>query len=192
MQRRRFIQALATVPVATALTVDAAATSPQGVQAGGTAEQTIQPLSYAVVDDVATPVRRFFDASQLAALERLADLLVPSTAETPGARECRAAEFLDFHLGRSPTARQLVYRNGVDALNGQARLRFGKGFAETSASEADAILEPLRRPWSYAPADPFEAFLRTASREIRVVSENSRIRAVSTGQVRTVNWLRPL
>jgi hypothetical protein len=173
------MQTLATVPAATALVQQPPAPAAPA-------------LTYSVPDDAAEPVTRFFDASQIAALRRLADVLVPATATEPGATACRAPEFLDFLLSRSPSGRQTLYRNGVDTLNLQARLRHGKAFSDTTPAEADVILEPLRRPWSYEPSDPFEAFLRTAHRELRQAAANSRTRAVATGNVQQVRWLRPL
>lgn len=198
MKRRQFIQALATVPAATALTQQPPAAPPapgrggRGGGRGGQAPAPVEPLDYGIADDAADPVARFFEPAQLAALTRLGDLFVPATPDAPGAVACGAAEFLDFLLGQSPADRQALYRNGVDVLNGQARLRFGKAFAETSAAEADAIVEPIGRPWSYEPSDPFEAFLRTAQRDLRQATTGSRARATATGTVAQVRWLRPL
>lgn len=198
MKRRQFMQALATVPVATTLVQQppAAPPAPAGTgrgRGGGAVQAPPQePLDYTVADDAAEPVPRFFEAAQLAALTRLGDVLFPAVADTPGAVGCRSAEFLDFVLSQSPVTQQQLYRSGVDSLNGQARRRFSKAFSAVTAAEADTILEPLRRPWSYAPADPFEVFLRTAHRDLRTANENSRERALATGNVRTVRWLRPL
>ncbi|ODS52837.1 MAG: hypothetical protein ABS36_15315 [Acidobacteria bacterium SCN 69-37] len=190
------MQALATVPVATALPQQPVPTGGGrqggGPRPGGAPQAPGEPLDYAVPDDVGEPVPHFFQAAQLAALTRLGDLLVPAADDEPGAVVARAPEFLDFLLSRSPVERQTLYRTGTDALNAQAARQFGKAFGETSAAEADAIVEPLRNAWSYAPTDPFEAFLRTAYRDLRQATASSRARAVATGNVQTVRWLRPL
>ena len=70
-----------------------------------------------------------------------------------GALDTDAPEFLDFLIGASPVDRQTLYRNGLDALNAQARTRFGKAFADLDAAQADAILKPLLVPvaWAYDP-----------------------------------------
>jgi len=200
MKRRQFMQALASAPVATTLIQQPPAPTPPGgggrrgggPGAGGAPPAPAEPLDYAVLDDVADPVPRFFEQEQLAALRRLADVLVPAEADAPGAVIGRVPEFLDFLISMSPAGTQALYRTGTDTLNAQAKRRFGKAFGATSPDEADAVLEPLRRTWSYAPKDPFEAFLRTAHRDLRQATANSRARAVATGNVQTVRKLRPL
>jgi hypothetical protein len=192
------MQALAAAPVATTLVQQPPTPPPpagggrRGGGPGGGAAPAAEPLDYAVLDDVADPVPRFFSQGQLSALTRLADVLVPAEPDAPGAVAARVPEFLDFLISKSPVARQVLYRTGTDGLNAQARRRFGKAFGATSLSEADAILEPLQRGWSYVPKDLFEAFLRTAHRDLRQATANSRARSLATGNVQTARVLRPL
>jgi hypothetical protein len=127
-----------------------------------------------VPDANAEPVARFFTKEQFAALARLCDVLEPSSPQAPGARETRAAEFLDFLLGQSPPQRQTLYRVGLDRLNSESAHRYNKPFAVLDAEQSAAILEPLRRPWTYAdPSDPLENFLRAAKSDILQATRNS-------------------
>jgi len=137
--------------------------------------QEMPKIDFGVPDAGAEPVPRFFSLSQLAALRRLSDLILPTIGETPGALEARAPEFLDFLLGESPAVRKQLYRNGLDALNAGARKTYGKAFAELDATQADAILAPLHERWTYAdPTDPLAAFLRAAKADIMTATVNSR------------------
>jgi hypothetical protein len=148
-------------------------------------------LDLTMPDAVAGGVPRFFDVTQLAALRRLGEILVPAQPNAPGAKEAEAAEFLDFLISESPADRQTLYRDGVDRLNREARSRYGKPFEAVSATEADAILAPLREPWTHQdPADPFARFLRAAKDDFLAATVNSRQWAMaSTGRRRSVAGL---
>jgi hypothetical protein len=141
-------------------------------------------------DSVASGVRRFFDADGLSALRRLGEILVPARQNAPGAMEAEAAEFLDFLISQSPADRQSLYRNGTARLNQQAQAAYRKPFAELSASEADAILAPLREPWTYrGPTDPFAQFLRAAKNDLLQATLNSRQWAAATSGRRGASGL---
>ena len=132
-------------------------------------------MRYTVPDAAAEPVLHFFTAQQFAVLRKLSDILNPPVNGVPGALDAKAPEFLDFFLSQSATDRQQLYRNGLDGLNAQAKKRFSKPFADVDASQADALLAPLRDPWTYdAPSDPMAAMLRAAKDDIRRATTNSR------------------
>jgi hypothetical protein len=181
MKRRRFIKALAAVPAVPALVAQQAA-PPQpgrGARGGGGGRggaQEVAQLPLAEADAIADPVARFFTAQQFAALRRLSGILVPPGAGNIGALECDAPEFIDFLISASPADRQQLYRNGLDALNVQARSQFGKPFADLDATEADAILKPLMATvaWAYdPPKDPLKHFVFQAYQDIRTATRNS-------------------
>jgi hypothetical protein len=172
MRRRRFFQAIAAAPAAPVLLAQQqpGARSESAAPAG---EDT--RLEGTVADAAAVTVPRFFTPAQLAALRRLADRIMPPLNGNPGALEAGAPEFLDFLIGQSPSDRQQIYRTGLDALNSQAKKRFQKAFADTDAAQADALLAPLREPWSpEPPSDPLARFLAEAKRDIRTATVNSR------------------
>src|SRR3954447_11454097 len=58
----------------------------------GNAALQIKPLKYAP---------QFFSPSEYLAVERLADIIIP-TDKTPGAKEAGVAEFIDFLVARDP------------------------------------------------------------------------------------------
>ena len=133
-------------------------------------------LDTATAEVAAEPMVRFFNGAQMAALKRVADLLMPKTATAPGALEAQVPEFLDFWVGKSAVAVQTIYKTGLDALNKQATAKFKKPFADLDDSSAAAVIEPgMKVQWSYVPAtDPLTHFLQEARRDIRNATVNSR------------------
>ncbi|MEO7675128.1 MAG: gluconate 2-dehydrogenase subunit 3 family protein [Pyrinomonadaceae bacterium] len=121
-----------------------------------------------VPDLAAQATHRFFTEDQFATLQKLSDILVPTTPGNPGALEARAPEFLDFLIRASPPDRQQIYRVGLDKLNKEAAKRFKKPFAGVDAAQAGTLLAPLRHPWTFEPpADPLARFLREAKKDVR-------------------------
>ena len=132
-------------------------------------------LEVTVADAAAEGRHAFFSADQFAALERLAEVLMPAAGDTPGANDAGAADFLDFLISVSPAARQAQYRDGLDKLNADARSRYRKIFAELAQGQIDTLLAPLREAWTYAaPNDPFAQFLQAAKTDVMHATMNSR------------------
>ena len=169
MNRRTILKSLAVAP--------AAAVALPGQDPVKPPERPVEesPKVETSVPDVgAEPVVRFFTTEQFAALGHLAEVFEPSSGGLPGANEAKAAAFLDFLIGRSPAARQTLYRTGLDRLNGDSNRRFGRAFAQLDAGQSEAVLAPLRKPWAYEdPADPLEHFLREAKADIAQATRNS-------------------
>jgi hypothetical protein len=182
MKRRRFLKAMVAAPAAPVLFAQqpsAPSTPVSETPVPATSSASLVgdlPKLESTVADVAAEMRPdFFNAQQFAALRKLSDLLMPSLKGQPGALDARAPEFLDFLIESSLPDRRQLYRAGLDALNALARKRFDKSFAELDASQAEALLAPLRQPWTYElPADPLARFLRAAKQDVRTATVNSR------------------
>ena len=84
---------------------------------------------------------QFFTSSEYAAVERLADLIIPSDA-TAGAKEAGVAEFIDFMVANTPDV-QYSFRTGLAWLNAWSEQTLGKRFVELTAEQQNALLEPL-------------------------------------------------
>jgi hypothetical protein len=191
MKRRSFVQALAAIPAAAPLALPQQApptpaptslNPARGEQPPGrAAAEELPKLEATLPEAVGEAMPRFFTPVELGTLRKLSDILMPATASSPGAVAAQAPEFLDFLIGDSGADRKQLYRAGLDGLNAQARRQFSKAFADLDASQASALLAPLRQPWTYAePADPVARFLRTAKADVRTATLNSR--AASSGR----------
>jgi hypothetical protein len=175
MKRRRFVQSLIAAPAVPAAMLIQASAQDSARPVPPPVAPTTPKLETAIADDAANTVTHFFTPPQLAALRKLGDIILPSINGAPGAAEANAAEFLDFLIGQSLEDRQKLYRSGLDQLNTQAAKTFSKPFADLEASQAGALLAPLRSAWTYdPPANPFARFLREVKQDIRTATMNSR------------------
>jgi gluconate 2-dehydrogenase gamma chain len=73
-------------------------------------------------------------------LEAIVDRLIPTDALGPGAREARAAHYIDRALGGALASSRQAYASGLASLDRYARASRGKGFLELSASDKDSVL----------------------------------------------------
>jgi len=158
---------------ATALAPAAMAQTPQGSNAP-TADDVFK-IDLTAADAVADPRHKFFSAEQYATLGRLCDLLGPAYNGKPSAKQAEAPQFLDFLLAQSSADRQVLYAQGLDQLDIDARLKRGKGFAELTDGEAGELLAPLRTKWTWkSPVDPLARFLREAKNDVLKAMSNSK------------------
>lgn len=169
MKRRRVLQTLATLPAASLLKAQEPVVPPKPSKA---AVEEIPVIEATVPDFAGTTVTKFFSPAQFASFKRLNDILYPSLNGVPGAVQAGAPEFLDFLLFESPTARQTLYRNGVDELEHRSKREFNGSFASVDQRAAEKLLAPLREPWTAEP-DSFTAFLRAAKQDVTEATQSS-------------------
>jgi len=170
MNRRTILRSILAIPGAAALPVAGLAQQPSKPAPSET------PLTSTInADSLADTAVHTFRADQFAALKRLGEIFEPSSKDEPGAKEARAAEFLDFLVGESPAATIELYRAGLDALNAKGRQLYGKPFEALTEDQAAPILAPLLEPWSYTPqADTLSHFLHLAKEHVRRATVTSR------------------
>lgn len=84
---------------------------------------------------------RFFDGGEFETVARLAATIIPSD-ETPGAREARVEEWIDFLVSESDAARQQLYREGLARFTATCRERRGSEFLKLpEGTQAEALRE---------------------------------------------------
>ena len=110
----------------------------------GSAEATAAPAS-AGPQNVSPPSagRDVFEnltAAESDTLEAIVARLIPADANGPGAREARAARYIDRALGGFLSAAREAYRSGLAALDRYARSSRGAPFRELSATDQDSVL----------------------------------------------------
>jgi gluconate 2-dehydrogenase gamma chain len=91
----------------------------------------------------AAPAREAFEtltATEADLLEAVVARLIPSDALGPGAKEARAAHYIDRALGGALASSRQVYAAGLAALDRYARISRGKPFTELSPTDQDSVL----------------------------------------------------
>ncbi|HVY35451.1 MAG TPA: gluconate 2-dehydrogenase subunit 3 family protein [Caulobacteraceae bacterium] len=73
-------------------------------------------------------------------LEAFCARLIPSDAAGPGAKEARAAHYIDRALAGALASSREPYRSGLGALNARAQAAHGAPFAQLSPDLQDALL----------------------------------------------------
>jgi len=79
------------------------------------------------------------------ALEAIVARLIPTDEHGPGAREARAAHYIDRALGGALASSLEAYRTGLAAVDRHARAAKGARFADLSPADQDAILTDMER-----------------------------------------------
>jgi gluconate 2-dehydrogenase gamma chain len=95
------------------------------------------------------PIRRealeTLSATEADVLEAFCARLIPSDETGPGAREARAAHYIDRSLAGALSASREAYRAGLMALDARARSLKGQAFAKLSEADQDAVLIVLEK-----------------------------------------------
>ena len=81
--------------------------------------------------------------TEAAVLDAAVARLIPSDALGPGAREARAARYIDRALGGALAASRDAYRNGLAAMDAYATRTKGGAFAGLSERDQDSVLSDM-------------------------------------------------
>lgn len=82
-------------------------------------------------------------AAEADALEAFCARLIPTDSNGPGAREARAAHYIDHALGGALALSRESYCSGLMRLDHQARLSKGASFAALAPDAQDAVLAEI-------------------------------------------------
>jgi gluconate 2-dehydrogenase gamma chain len=103
-------------------------------------------------------------AAESDVLEAVTGRLIPGEAGSPGAREARAAHYIDRALAGPLAGFRANYSAGLASLDAYARSKKGAGFAQLSAADQDALLADVQGGTATGFAQPsglFFALMRT-------------------------------
>jgi gluconate 2-dehydrogenase gamma chain len=120
-----------------AAAVGAAAALPSGVltpAAAGAAE--VAPVG-------AAP--QTLSAAEAGVLEAIVARLIPSDDSGPGAKEARAADYIDRSLAGALAGSRKAYAAGLAALEAYAQSSKGAAFAALSPADQDALLSAMQK-----------------------------------------------
>lgn len=94
----------------------------------------------------AAPAREVFEnltAAEGDLLNAVVARLIPADSLGPGAKEARAARYIDRALGGALSSSKQAYSSGLAALDRYARSSRGKSFLELPASDQDLVLKDV-------------------------------------------------
>jgi gluconate 2-dehydrogenase gamma chain len=78
-------------------------------------------------------------------LEAIVARIIPTDANGPGAREARAARYIDRALGGALVSSRPLYGAGLAAVDALARSSRGNAFTALSPDEQDVVLSELEK-----------------------------------------------
>jgi hypothetical protein len=130
-----------------------------------------------VADTTGETIATFFSTGQMATLMRLADVMLPRTANHPGALDANTPQFLDFLIGHSPAVRGSLYSDGLNWLDMESKQKYRKPFAQIETAEVDVIVKPWLRTWmtDHPPTQTHADFINIAHADIRTATVNSQV-----------------
>jgi gluconate 2-dehydrogenase gamma chain len=120
----------------------AAVAASAGMPAGGGTAAAAEPAVQGAAS-TAAPLREAFEnltATEAELLEAMVERLVPSDEHGPGAKEARAAHYIDRALGGALASSRQAYASGLAALDRYAQSSRGKPFLGLSNTDKDSVL----------------------------------------------------
>lgn len=125
-----------------AATVGAAAVAaPAGMLGAADPAAPVEPAAQTA--SPGTVAREAFEnltATEADLLEAIVERLVPSDEHGPGAREARAAHYIDRALGGALASSRQAYASGLAALDRYAQSSRGTRFLDLSNTDKDSVL----------------------------------------------------
>lgn len=107
----------------------------------------------------APPTLAFLTADQYAAIDAIADAIIPSDAHSPGARAARVADYIDLLLSESDAVIQKTWTSGLATFEQAARTRFQRSAAALTPVELTTLLtDAIRNEGN--PQTPLERFFK--------------------------------
>jgi hypothetical protein len=101
---------------------------------------------------------KFFTAAELALVDELSEVVIPTDAHSPGARAAKVASYIDMRLGETwDASERTAWRSGLEAVERVSRAMHGKGFLESSSAERINVVARMARGEGN-PRSPEEVF----------------------------------
>ena len=118
-------------------------------------------LAFAEIQKSPAPAKlKVLSQSQFAALESLAEGIIPADERSKGAREARVAEYVDLLLGEAEDDVRQGWLTGLAATDAFATERFGSPVARLDAAQIESLLAAMSRNEG-DPKTPLESFFTT-------------------------------
>ena len=142
LTRRRALQILGAVPVATALGAQQPATQPHPLQPPTTGQNP----STSTVGAQRAP--KFFNRHEWATVAMLVDYIIPRDDRSGSATDAKVPEYMDFLLSEKDAnpANQVAMHGGLAWLDTESRKRFQKTFITATDKQRRELLDDIAYP----------------------------------------------
>lgn len=118
---------------------------------------TAQSVSPGVSETAARP---FFTPQELALVDELSELIIPTDEHSPGARAAKVAGYIDSRLAEAWEEKDRTdWREGLQLIDQLSRETHGTAFMQSSADQRLAILTRIAQNES-SPQKPEELFFK--------------------------------
>jgi len=118
----------------------AAVAAPADLFTPADAEASAEPAAAQATAARAREAFETLNAGEADILDAIVARLIPSDGLGPGAKEARAAHYIDRALGGALASSRQAYAAGLAALDSYARSSRGKAFTELSSTDQDSVL----------------------------------------------------
>ena len=105
----------------------------------------------------------FFTSGEMAALDRLTEILIPADKQSPGASAAKVNRYIDVMVADGAESARRSWRAGLENVDAEARRRFGSGFADLSEEQQDAVVARMAANEN-DPKSDLERFFRVLKR----------------------------
>lgn len=99
----------------------------------------------------------FFSKNEMAALDRLTEILIPTDDHSPGASAALVNRYIDVMVADGPDAGKSAWKDGLKAVHKESKSGFGKPFHKLAADEQEQIVAKMARNEG-APTTDLERF----------------------------------
>ncbi|MBM3734168.1 MAG: gluconate 2-dehydrogenase subunit 3 family protein [Acidobacteria bacterium] len=83
---------------------------------------------------------KFFTPAEDAVLDRLADIILPTDEQSPGAHEAKVSRYIDLVAAYSTAALQQRWREGIKDVEAAARSRFGAAYSTLTRQQQEELM----------------------------------------------------
>ena len=105
-----------------------------GAAVGEEAQGTAPSASY---------VPRFFNDQQMRSLDALSEMIIPADEHSAGARAARVNEYIDEIISRASKTRQVLWTNGLAAIDKMAEGDCGEKFADCTPEQQLSLMQTI-------------------------------------------------
>ena len=88
---------------------------------------------------------RFFTAAEMTSISLMADLIIPTDEQSPGAKDAGVPAFIDLMVSESSVETKNLWRNGLVAIDQLSKKEFGNTFGTLTSEQQVAVLKLISR-----------------------------------------------